>query len=525
MDLVILIMGCHRSGTSLLAGLLKNMGCHAGDSLYPANEYNERGYFESGPIVELNESLLASCKRSWDDVRSLPSKDGDEIVSIMSQNMAKQCFLQEFNGASTVVLKDPRISKLFHWWSTVFDDIGSNVFSIISIRDPLEVAASLQKRDGFPLGKGLLIYLSYLLDAEFHTRGRARAVVDYKSTLADWRAMVAGLKSCPGLHLPILTPDLEQRIDSLVMPNLRHNRGDVSVSSGIVELSALAYRVYEGLRSLSDDGSNCVMDKLRVCFNAYLEKLEPWINENDVAVDPVRETLSPNRISMQWAGRGARSTVYWRSLDTNGFSELKSVFGSWKYGADENSVNFVFPEFSENINGIRLDITDRPAFVKLKWIILKNPLGTAEWVWWPGLELPGTFSSDIYVSQNIENGREGLSLIISGFDPQILLDIPEFLLRRVGAGWALSIKFLADLLISAIPGLVSASSDMSRRLECMQELQGHLGKLVDEARITLAQKSEDLLKLRRALTQCQAELERAHAQLTLAKESNPAGFK
>ena len=42
----IVITGMHRSGTSLLASLLRSSGLHLGDRLLPPSRANQPGYFE-----------------------------------------------------------------------------------------------------------------------------------------------------------------------------------------------------------------------------------------------------------------------------------------------------------------------------------------------------------------------------------------------------------------------------------------------------------------------------------------------
>lgn len=53
-----LILGCGRSGTSMLAGSLAQAGYYMGGKLYKARNANPKGFFESLPINAINERLL-----------------------------------------------------------------------------------------------------------------------------------------------------------------------------------------------------------------------------------------------------------------------------------------------------------------------------------------------------------------------------------------------------------------------------------------------------------------------------------
>jgi Sulfotransferase family len=53
------ILGCGRSGTSMLAGLFAKSGYFMGEHLHPPRSSNPKGFFESPSINQLNEDILA----------------------------------------------------------------------------------------------------------------------------------------------------------------------------------------------------------------------------------------------------------------------------------------------------------------------------------------------------------------------------------------------------------------------------------------------------------------------------------
>ena len=58
----LLILGGHRSGTSLISGLLWHAGLHMGE-LLAAGPDNPRGFFESVAVLAAHEALLAAQER------------------------------------------------------------------------------------------------------------------------------------------------------------------------------------------------------------------------------------------------------------------------------------------------------------------------------------------------------------------------------------------------------------------------------------------------------------------------------
>ena len=51
----VMILGMHRSGTSMLSGLVFKMGFQIGDSVMEATNDNPRGYFENVDVVYQND--------------------------------------------------------------------------------------------------------------------------------------------------------------------------------------------------------------------------------------------------------------------------------------------------------------------------------------------------------------------------------------------------------------------------------------------------------------------------------------
>ena len=62
---LILVVGMHRSGTSLLGSILQALGIAMPGPLIPGDHNNPAGYFERSDITALQEELLIDLQRWW----------------------------------------------------------------------------------------------------------------------------------------------------------------------------------------------------------------------------------------------------------------------------------------------------------------------------------------------------------------------------------------------------------------------------------------------------------------------------
>ena len=155
----VLVLGMHRSGTSALAGAFESMGFEVGpnDDVMPADIGNPEGYFELLSIVRANDDLLSHFGGRWDSPPDfLPDWTNDE-AAIEFVDTARG-MIRELFESNHYLLKDPRISLLLPVWRQV---TNGRDCAVVIVRDPLEVAASLSRRNGLPILTGLALWATY----------------------------------------------------------------------------------------------------------------------------------------------------------------------------------------------------------------------------------------------------------------------------------------------------------------------------------------------------------------------------
>jgi hypothetical protein len=181
----IVVLGMHRSGTSALSGILRLLGFDSGTDLVRPNEFNPTGYWENQSVVRLNERILSHLGSNWSDVFMVPNHLGGTDLRAIFEVEARALLDKALSGKRTWVLKDPRMSALIDFWSPYLCERNASFIHVI--RHPIEVADSLDRRDGFPTERGLLLWFLQNLNAEFFTRGLNRCFINYEDCIRDWR--------------------------------------------------------------------------------------------------------------------------------------------------------------------------------------------------------------------------------------------------------------------------------------------------------------------------------------------------
>jgi hypothetical protein len=272
MKQALVVLGMHRSGTSSVAGVLAKLGATPPKTLMPVHDDNPKGYWESLPLVALSERILNSAGSSWHDWRPVnPSWARSAIAESFADELTT-AIEHEFDSAPLIVLKDPRICRLMPVWQKALAASGYEVRVISPLRHPLEVAASLQKRDGFCQARGLLIWLRHVLDAEAASRNLPRHIVRWSDFMADWRASVRETESRLGLAFPAQSDFVAQEITEFLDQSLRRQQGDANIPPHVPRWIGEAY---DALLQLSGEGdvktAQNVLDRVKAEFDEGAE--------------------------------------------------------------------------------------------------------------------------------------------------------------------------------------------------------------------------------------------------------------
>lgn len=112
------VLGFHRSGTSMLAGILHQNKLSMGKDLLGASYSNPFGHFEDKRVIAINDRILRSQGGEWyNDLALTTSVDFDHIVDI--QNYFDEREAEEKNFG----FKDPRLMVTLRSWVLAVPEI------------------------------------------------------------------------------------------------------------------------------------------------------------------------------------------------------------------------------------------------------------------------------------------------------------------------------------------------------------------------------------------------------------------
>ena len=220
----LLVLGMHRSGTSLLTRILSLLGADLPSNLAPPNPGNEAGYWESLTLNALHEEIFNALSLSWDSLAPIPDRWFTTSHAAAHQQKIANFLQTEFPTSPLFVLKDPRMSRLLPLWTKPLADANIRPICLLTLRNPLEVAASLERLYPILPQHAHLLWLRYTLDAERHSRSLPRCVISYDDLLSDWPAPITRLAELTGLQFPRPLTDAAPQIQSALAPRIRHFR-------------------------------------------------------------------------------------------------------------------------------------------------------------------------------------------------------------------------------------------------------------------------------------------------------------
>jgi hypothetical protein len=218
------VLGMHRSGTSLVAEMLHRCGTAGrAEECLPADQWNARGYWELSSLVRFNERLLSDIGATW----TLPPRPQDDqrLESLAQRPDYRAEAIHLLGRMNTSAAsgpwfwKDPRLSLLLPFWQKVWRDIRY----VICVRDPYEICLSLHERDGLSFDISIALWQRYMLAVLKWTQGLPRIFLNYSKILqqpGQESSRLAQFLHPAADEIPRRTPVREMQ--KAVDPQLRH---------------------------------------------------------------------------------------------------------------------------------------------------------------------------------------------------------------------------------------------------------------------------------------------------------------
>jgi chromosome segregation ATPase len=303
---MLLVLGMHRSGTSVTTRLLECLGAVNSTRLMPpVSENNEKGFFEDLDIYHFNEGkLLPHLKLSW---HSLAFVDWSQLPTPTRSKFALEALeiiRRNYSAANPLsILKEPRIGILLPFWLSVLRHAGYNVQVVCAVRDPASVARSLAKRDGFSITQAGMLYVTNWISILSHIQDLPVAFVQFDEIFSN-PARVARMVA-DQLRLPV-PGDFESRLHSFSSTffdsSLRHSSLEKRDLPLETDLPPLAISIYESLLAAAQSQNIKKTAKLVAYAEEMLACVKPVFTDFDRIFQDLtgsRHGNSANEVELQ----------------------------------------------------------------------------------------------------------------------------------------------------------------------------------------------------------------------------------
>jgi hypothetical protein len=230
---IVLVLGMHRSGTSLCSHVLSALGVDMADKIAgPGNTSlapdNPHGHWERWEIVGFHDRILGLFNRDyWGRLHdfALPvAWWADPRVAQIRREMIG--FLEERMGEGWFGFKDPRTVRLMPVWHQILRELKLSPRVVFCLRNPAQVARSLQARDGLDPEIGEYRWLVHVVDFYRYASSFDVCTVEYEGWFKDPAANLDKLQQFLDLPWQQSQSDLGLTLAGIVDPGTRHDNFD-----------------------------------------------------------------------------------------------------------------------------------------------------------------------------------------------------------------------------------------------------------------------------------------------------------
>ncbi len=269
MKKIVCLFGAARSGTSITAHLLNDMGIYFGedtDLIAGMDGINPDGFFERYDVSSLNEMLVKTLTNN-NELYVLPN-DWKEKTKKYKRQIGG--IIDKMPDNTICGIKNNSMSVLFPVWEEVFKEKNIDVCYIHIVRHPSAVIKSTYK--AWHLSEGSCLYTWYARNKSAMSAleyGQYMMVV-YEELMEKPRYIIAKIADFLQTSVEV------DKVASLIKPQLYHNKKMINN-----ETQNILYDLLKKYGTAAEDNMDNTLGQLKKDFSAYEDMLLSDCNKDE----------------------------------------------------------------------------------------------------------------------------------------------------------------------------------------------------------------------------------------------------
>ena len=305
-----LVLGPHRSGSSISTRTLEILGLNLGNNLLGGDpSSNEMGHFEELSVLQFNEKILLDSNTNWMDPTPLKNNDFFEKNRTIIKSELEVLLNVLIEVDRIEAIKEPRISLMLELWEPALFKYFEKLGIVLTIRHPSEVAESLKRRNGLNYILGHIIWVQSTINSLRFARSHRNHFLFYDNLIKDTEDTVRELSGFLGKRSVF-----ESQKDSLrdnVLSDFRHHE----VQSDVISKLFLSSEIYHYLLSHKNASEDSFPNELLDLWQARLLSIQNEVNWKKLiqADESSEKTKTQERDQLTQERELVYSSTIWRS--------------------------------------------------------------------------------------------------------------------------------------------------------------------------------------------------------------------
>lgn len=286
---MVFVAGAERSGASVMAGALQQIGMHVPQPEVRPDAGNPQGFGEPQWVADFHTELLERANIGVADARPTAWFDAAKVNTFGPLRVEAADWLgRQFSAeCPELVVKDPRLGWFLGLWRSAAMRSDATPSYVTMLRPVTEVVGSRERNytagasgTGFGEVTRTAAWVNMMLHIERGTRGSARAFVRYDDMLTDWTVPLFGIGTAFDLQaVQEASANDVRKVHAFVDPKLKRAQltwDDIEVPPRLREI---AEESWQGLNKLADPGGDTpdvheLLDELRAAYADLYEEAE-----------------------------------------------------------------------------------------------------------------------------------------------------------------------------------------------------------------------------------------------------------